>query len=164
LAATIAVVTAAICAPTPARADTVLYDGTGFLEGTQSFVQSFNLPSAGTLTVTLSNVAWPEQLANLNILLSSADGMLGPLMSSGTETFNIAAGGNVYAQWFGTAQGPLNAGVFALKIDFAPSATVVPLPASISLFLSGLALLLLWQRRSTAPAKSQDPLWGRSAA
>jgi hypothetical protein len=134
-----------------ANADTVLYDGSGFLTGTESFSQSFNLTAPGTLTVTLSNVAWPQQLASLNFLLSSANGMMGPEMSTGTNTFAVVAGGNVFAQWFGTAQGPLNAGVYSLKIDFAPSATPVPLPTSVLLLLSGLALLL-WQRRPRSAA------------
>lgn len=147
MAATIACFGAVILPQAAARADTVLYDGTGFLLGTQSFAESFNLPSAGTLTVTLSNVAWPEQLASLNLVLSSANGILGPEMGSGTSTFYVSAGGDVTAHWFGTAQGPLDAGVYSMQIDFQPSAgTPVPLPASIALLLSGLSLLL-WQRR-----------------
>lgn len=131
-----------------AGADTVLYDGAGFLQGTESFAQTFNLTAPGTLTVTLSNIAWPEQLASLNFLLSSANGMMGPEMSAGTYTFAIAAGGNVFAQWFGTAQGPLDAGVYSLKIDFQPQGGMpVPLPTSALLLLSGLALLL-WQHRA----------------
>jgi hypothetical protein len=129
-----------------ASADTVLYDGSGFLTGTESFSQSFNLTAPGTLSVTLSNVAWPQKLASLNFLLSSANGTMGPEMGEGTHTFAVLAGGNVFAQWFGTAQGPLNAGVYSLKIDFAPSALPVPLPTSAVLLLSGFALLL-WQRR-----------------
>jgi hypothetical protein len=145
--AAILLISACILPPAHARADTVLYDGSGFLTGTQSFVESFNLPSAGILTVTLSNVAWPEQLASLNLLLTSVGGTLGPEMGAGTATFNIAAGGNVYAQWFGKAQGPLDIGVYSMKIDFAPAGTAVPLPPAIVLFISGLALMLL-QRRS----------------
>jgi hypothetical protein len=136
---------------TRANADTVLYDGSGFMTGTQSFSDTFNLTAPGTLTVTLSNVAWPQPLASLNFLLSSDNGMMGPEMSAGTYSFNVVAGGNVFAQWFGTAQGPLNAGVFSLKIDFAPSAMPVPLPTSVVLLLSGLALLL-WQRRPRSTA------------
>jgi len=123
---------------TRANADTVLYDGSGFMRGTQSFSDTFNLTAPGTLTVTLSNVAWPQQLASLNFLLSSANGTMGPEMSAGTYTFAVAAGGNVFAQWFGTAQGPLDAGVYSLKIDFQPlGGTTVPLPTSVVLLLSG---------------------------
>jgi hypothetical protein len=132
---------------TRANADTVLYDGSGFMRGTQTFSDTFNLTAPGTLTVTLSNMAWPQPLASLNFLLSSDNGMMGPEMGAGTYSFNIAAGGNVFAQWFGTAQGPLNAGVYGLKIEFQPlGGTVVPLPASVVLLLSALALLM-WQGR-----------------
>jgi hypothetical protein len=131
----------------PANADTVLYDGSGFLTGTQSFAQSFNLTAPGTLTVTLSNVAWPQKLASLNLVFSSANGLMGPEIGEGTYSFAVAAGGNVFAQWFGSAQGPLNAGVYSLKIDFRSiSGVPVPLPTSLVLLLSGFALLL-WHRR-----------------
>jgi hypothetical protein len=132
-----------------AIADSVLFDGSGFVEGTQSFAQMFNLTGPGTLTVTLSNVAFPQPLANLDFLLSSANGAMGPEMNSGTGTYSfaIAAGGNVFAQWFGTAQGPLNAGVYSLNIDFVPSGSTVPLPASVFLLLSGLLLVWLARRR-----------------
>jgi hypothetical protein len=136
---------------TAARADSVLYDGSGFVVGTQSFVQSFDLSTPGTLTVTLTNVAWPEQLASLNMLLGTANGAMGPEMSAGTSSFNVKAG-DVFAQWFGTAQGPLDAGVFSMKIDFTPAGqSVVPLPTSLALLASGLALLAWYRRRAGAP-------------
>jgi hypothetical protein len=117
------------------------------MRGTQSFSDTFNLTAPGTLTVTLTNVAWPQPLASLNFLLSTDHGMMGPEMGAGTYSFNIVAGGNVFAQWFGTAQGPLNAGVYGLKIEFEPlGGTAVPLPTSVVLLLSALALLL-WQGR-----------------
>jgi hypothetical protein len=138
-----------------AEAAEVLYDGSGFLQGTQSFVQSFNISTPGTLTVTLSNVAWPEQLASLNLLLTTDKGVLGPEMGAGTSTFDIQGGVDVFAQWFGTAQGPLNTGVYSMLIEFQPTAGVpVPLPTSIALLLSGLSLLI-WQRRTRDAAPGQ---------
>jgi hypothetical protein len=129
-----------------ADASQVLYAGSGFLIGQQSFVQSFNIPGPGTLTVTLSNVPWPEQLASLDMVLGTANGLLGPEMGAGTETFDVTSG-RYFLQWFGTAQGPLDAGVYSMDIVFQPSGvTPVPLPASIALLASGL-ILLGWQRR-----------------
>lgn len=127
------------------RAD-VLYNGNGFLTGTQSFTDTLNLPSAGTLTVTLGDIAWPMSLASLNLVVTSASGAMGPEMGIGTSTFNITSGGVITAQWFGTAQGALNAGVYTLEIQFQPLAQVVPIPTSLVLFLSGLGVFL-WQRK-----------------
>lgn len=148
-----------IILPMAAQADSVLYDGSGFLVGTQSFVRSFDLASAGKLTVTLANVDWPQQLASLNLLVTSTGGAMGPEMSVGTATFNVNKG-DVFAHWFGTAQGPLNAGVYSVKVDFQPAGgTSVPLPTSLALLLSGLGLLL-WQRRSKAWTTGQLRLAG----
>jgi len=136
-----------------ANASEVLYDGSGFLTGQQSFVQSFDITGPGTLTVSLSNVAWPEQLSNLDMVLSSTGGsLLGPEMGAGTESFHVDSG-TVYAQWFGTAQGPLDVGVYSLKVQFQPGTTAVPLPASIVVLLSGLGLLV-WQRRDRRLAQN----------
>jgi hypothetical protein len=135
-----------------ASASEVLYDASGFLQGQQSFVQSFNITGPGTLTVSLGNVDWPEQLASLDMVLSSGSGdLLGPEMGAGTESFHIGSG-LLFAQWFGTAQGPLDAGVYSLKVEFQPSVvSAVPLPTSIALLLSGIALLV-WQRRDRVSA------------
>lgn len=130
----------------PAAAAEVLYDGAGFIQGQQSFVQSFNITGPGTLTVTMSNIAWPESLASLNVVLGTSSGLMGAEMGVGSETFNVNSG-VVFAQWFGTAQGPLDIGVYSMKIVFQPNGTVVPLPASILLLASGLLYVAVWQRR-----------------
>ena len=149
-----------------AGASEILYDGVGFMQGTQSFTDSFSLSSPGTLTVTLSNVAWPTRLASLDMLVSTPGGALGPELdattSNATATYNVTSG-NVVAQWFGTAQGSFNAGVYALEIQFTPSGNPVPLPTSIALFLSGIGLLV-WQRRARGRADDMSTSEGPQAA
>jgi hypothetical protein len=128
-----------------ASASEVLYDRTGFVSGQQSFVLPLALSGPGTLTITLSNVAWPETLANLNLVLGTASGMMGTEMGAGTETFHIGSSGTVFAQWFATAQGPLSLGL--------SSAATGPLPASLGLLASALAVLV-WRRRPRNPVSA----------
>jgi hypothetical protein len=138
-----------------ARASVVLYDSAGFIQGQQSGMESFNVTGPGTLTVELTNVDWPMSLSSLNATISSPQsGLLGPEMGVGTQSFQVA-GGEIFAQWFGTAQGPLDAGVYALKIEFTPAALPVPLPATIILLISGLALLA-WHRRRVQPSPQRS--------
>jgi hypothetical protein len=132
-----------------ARADTLLYDGISVISGAQSSVQSFNVTAPGTLTVTLSNIPWLDTVANLSGFLSSASGPVGTSFGAGTESVNVAAG-TYYAHWFGDAQGAYNLGVVGLEITFQPG-TVVSLPTSFVLMLSGLGLLFGWQSRRAAP-------------
>ena len=134
-----------------ASAGEVLYSGTGFMSGQQSFSDAFQVSGPGTLTVSLTNVAWPEQLASLNMVVSTTSGLLGPEMGAGTQTFDIKNAGMVYTDWFGTAQGPLDTGLYSMNIQFVPAGAAVPLPYSIALLASGF-LLLLWPRRRAAPA------------
>jgi hypothetical protein len=138
------------------RADTVLYDASSFVEGQQSFTQSFNVSGPGTLTVSITDIAWLDIVADLNCFLSTASGLINPAANgngygSGSESFNVGSG-PIYAHWFGSAQGIYDLGVIGVKITFQPAGIPVPLPASLVLLLSGLGVLFGWQRRPMQPA------------
>jgi len=126
-----------------ASASQVVFDSSGFIVGQQTLTDTFSVSGPGTLTVTLTDMAWPVALASLDMTIGTTQGLLGPEMGVGTDTYQVT-GGEVFAQWFGTAQGPLDAGVYGLKIEFTP--VPVPLPTSILLLVSALGLLI-WQRR-----------------
>lgn len=147
---------AAICVATilPLRAsfaDTVLYDSAGFIQGQQSFVQSFNITTAGTLTLTLSNIPWLDTISGLNCFFTTSSGALGAAMGVGTDSISVGPG-MLYAHWFGEAGGLYGVGVYGLKLDFSPNSgpAPVPLPMTLILLLSGLAMMWFWPRRQNA--------------
>jgi hypothetical protein len=124
-----------------ASADTVLYDSSGFIQGQQSFVQSFDITTAGTLTVSLADIPWLDTISNLNFFLTTATGTVGASMGAGTESVGLGPG-MVYAHWFGDAAGTFGVGAYGIKLMFQPTgATPVPLPGALILLLSGLGLL-----------------------
>jgi hypothetical protein len=134
------------------RADAVLYDASSFVEGQQSFTQSFNISGPGTLTVSITDIAWLDIVSELNCFLSTASGLINPAGNGGgSETFSVGSG-TIYAHWFGSAQGIYDLGVIGVKITFQPAGIPVPLPASLVLLLSGLGVLFGWQRRPLPPA------------
>lgn len=144
LATTIAIIAAWLLPLSTAHADTVLYDSAGFIQGQQSFVESFDIPSAETLTISLSQVPWLDTIGDLNCFVSTASGVVGTPMGTGTESMNVGPG-MIYVHWFGEANGQYGLGVYGIKIE--SGITPVGLPGTLVLLLSGLGVLFGWQRR-----------------
>jgi len=132
-----------------ARADTVVYDNAGFVQGSQAFVDSFNITMPGTLTISFTAVPWLDTLTDLNLFLTTASGLLGTSMGSGTESMQVEPG-MIYAHWFGEANGAYKIGVYSLEIMFQPQTSTVALPGSLILLFSGLCLMFGGQWRRMA--------------
>lgn len=135
-------VVAGLFAVPDARADTIVLQKTAMVSGTQSFAYSFQAPSAGTFSVQLNNLEWPERLASLSFAATTATGVLDTRAgNNGLLTFTVGSAGNYFAHVAGTAQGALNLGLYSLRISFLANGGpgVVPLPAGLPLLLFGFA-------------------------
>jgi hypothetical protein len=131
-----------------ARADTVLYDSASLVSGQGGGTQSLDLSTAGTLTITVTNIPWLDVVSDLTSFVSTTSGVIGGKMyAAGSESLSVGPG-TYYASWFGDAQGTYNEGVVGVKIQWQP-VNAVPLPASLVLLISGLGVLFGWQHRRT---------------
>ncbi len=134
----------------PARADQVLLEATPLVQGSLASVTSLDVSGPGTVTVTLSDLGWPDKLASLTFAATTPTGVLATLSGAGRISFTVSTAG-IYDAVVGAVASPgfLGLGWYSLCITFAPS---VPLPGGGWLLLSALAACaLLWRGRRELP-------------
>jgi hypothetical protein len=126
-----------------ARAENILLAQTTLVSGSESSVDSFTAPSAGTVTVNLQSLNWPAELSALSFSATSANQVLaywsgGGAVTSDVTTFNVGPG-TYFAHILATAaSGGLDIGLYSLMMTFTPA---VPLPPSGWMLLTGLFVL-----------------------
>ncbi len=129
------------------RADAVLVDASQMLTGTQSVVVPITVTGAGTVTATLTDLAWTERFASLSFAVATVSGVLQRLDGPGVLTFEARGPGQYFVHVFGRASGVFNLGLFGLNVYYKDNAPAVPLPAAGWLLLGGLAALRAGTRR-----------------
>jgi hypothetical protein len=127
-----------------ALADTMLLSDTTLVRGNSSAVFSFDAPTAGMVTATLSNLPWPNSLKALDFAATTSTDVVSSwsaLDSSNetrTESFLVGQG-TYFAHIMASAAGELNMGLYSLSLTFTPN--VVPLPAADWMLLTGVLVL-----------------------
>jgi hypothetical protein len=133
-----------------AHADTVLVSQSSMVSGSFANVYSFTTSQAGTLTLRLENIAWPERLAALSCNLYDSKNILGSLATTGEIRLDLAGPGTFFSHLFAQSGGALDLGLFSLKVSFTPSTPTVPLPAGVWLLGSVIGIFAI--RRHAVPA------------
>jgi hypothetical protein len=148
------------------HAEQILLMATPLVQGSLASATAFSVPGAGTVTATLTDLAWPAKLASLTFAATTPTSVLASLPGSGQISFNTSAQG-IYSAVVGAVASPsgfLDLGWYSLSIGFAPA---VPLPASGWLLLSGLgAVAVTWRRRRShlsEPSVDGAFAWARSS-
>lgn len=133
-----------LCQAQHALADTMLLADTTLVRGTSSATFSFDAPTAGTVTATLSNLPWPSSLKSLDFAATTSSDVvsswsaLDSANQTHTESFLVGPG-TYFAHVMAAAQGDLDLGLYSLNLTFSPN--VVPLPASNWMLLTGVLVL-----------------------
>lgn len=124
---------------------TVLYSNSWLTSGNSAESTALQVPAAGELFVTLTDLAFPDSYTSLDLSLTDGTSTLESLPNPGELTLDLTQPSTLYADVFGEVTGE---GLYNLTATFLPSAPV-PLPASCWLLASAL-MGLVWcaQRRA----------------
>jgi hypothetical protein len=148
VAATMPAARASNLAASPEPADTIMYDQSDLVIGTQANEATLNLQGPGELILTITDAQFPNAFASLQIAVTDSAGALIGLTSADSVSLPISGPTTVYADVFATAQGSADVGLYNLTATFVP----VPLPQSWALFAAGIVLTSGWiiRRRKRA--------------
>ncbi|HVY23371.1 MAG TPA: hypothetical protein VG962_08485 [Steroidobacteraceae bacterium] len=134
-----------LVAATPAQADmlgTKVYESTTLVTQPNIDLQTLNITGAGTLTVKLADLQWPDLLGTLSFTLFDATHVIGSYSLdstlNGSDGFQINAAGTYYASIFAAPAEGKEGGLYNAQIYFQRVAPV-SLPAAGWLLISGIA-------------------------
>src|SRR5215471_11683419 len=100
----------------------------------------FSVSSAGTLTMKVNDLAFPDYLQSLSFAVSNSTGVL-KSSTTGADTFSLDITGpmNLFANVFAVPKSDAGSGLYHINVSFIPSALPsVPLPAASGLLLFAL--------------------------
>jgi len=122
-----------------------VFSQSGFLGDVPLRVE-FDVPTAGLMTVNLTDLGLPRPFECLTFLLTSGSTVLGEVVAGNPFALQLGAPAHLFGFLQGDPQGPLNRGTYLLTVSVDPGG-VVPLPAAAWLLLSGLGALSALMRR-----------------
>jgi hypothetical protein len=103
-------------------------------------VQSLGTVSAGTLTMSVTDLLWPQALQSLSFSINSNQGVLQKLTGVGSLSYLVTGPMTLFAGVYAQPNGGNGVGLYHVNVTFvAAAAPPVPLPAAGWLLLSGIA-------------------------
>lgn len=138
--------------PSEALADGVVFEQVSFLTGNTMYTDRFQVDTAGTYKVTLTDFDFPNPLKMAGLNITTATQSLGSLLAPGSFTFD-ADPGSYFLSFFGKADHLGQFGIEVAQYGILVSdvnVSAVPVPGAVWLFGSGLIGLSGVIRRKNA--------------
>ena len=120
----------------------VLYSQSQMVQGNNASVVQLDVPTAGQLFLTLTDLDFPDPFASLKFALTSLTSAQVGLAVAGTLTLDLTAPTTLYAEVFWKAPSGVDAGLYNLTATLLTTGDVLPFPLPASGGLLGGVLLL----------------------
>lgn len=157
LISALALLAVASLAAAAVRAETVVpFDNVTLLQHTElvggesGTALGFLVPKAGSVSVSLADLSWPEAFDSLSVMIVKGISVLGSLSGAGEFSFDATSPGKYFALVLSDAKGELDLGLYSLNIKFNSLTAPVPLPAAAWLLMAGVSGLGAVVRRRRA--------------
>jgi plastocyanin len=105
--------------------------------------QEVNILSGGTYAVSVSDVGFPEPLANLAVVVTRGANQFGSIFVGGKFSF-VATPGNYFLNFIAQPGGSDQAGTYAMSVAAAPAAPIVTFSSDATTVASGGTVNLIW--------------------
>jgi hypothetical protein len=138
---------AAFVAAPMAHAETMPVKDSPSFSGQQMYSYPLTTQTAGTLSIKLMDLNFPEALNALSFAISTTEGVVERYTGAGDYTLDLASPGTYFAVISATGVGRFALGQASFTMTFAPLAAPVPLPAALLLLLSGGGALGVFARK-----------------
>ena len=145
-----------------AEAATVAYEDVDFIRGVGYRSDSFTVETAGSYRVTLTDFSIPSAFEELNLTISTNKNVIDRVDGFGQFDFEAEIGTTYFANLYGDAGGSLDLGLYGISVE-AVGGTVAPVPVPASLFMlaSALAVLGAFGRGGSRAAQTSELEFGQ---
>jgi hypothetical protein len=125
-------------------------------------VQQLTVATAGTYSVTATDLQFPVKFANYDTIVTQGATQLGSIYGGGTFTF-IAPPGTYFLNFIAQPNTSAGAGTYALSVATAPAAPVVTLTLTNSQVTSGGTVDIIWSSQNATSCSASGGWTGTKA-
>jgi hypothetical protein len=121
--------------------------------------QKLTIPSSGSYTATVNDLAFPAKFQDLALIVSRGGTVVGSIFAGGSLPPFQATAGNYYLSLLATPTSSAAAGTYALNVATAPPVPTVSLSASPTHVTAGDTVALTWTSTNSTTCTGSGGSW-----
>jgi len=124
--------------------------------------QQVSITTAGSYSVTVTDLQWPAGLSNLAVIVTQGTNQVGSIFGGGTFAF-MATPGNYFINFIAQPGGTDHAGTYAMSVAPSPAPPTVNLTSDAPSVASGGTVHLVWSSQNATSCTASGGWTGSQA-